>query len=279
MPLPQDARWLITGCSSGLGAALAREVLTRGYAIAATARDTATLKPIMALAPDRVQPLALDLADPQSIADAVSVATRRGPIHVLVNNAGHGYAATTEEGKEEQIRELFDVNFFGAAALIRAVLPSMRQADAGHIVNIGSIAGIRGNPGSAYYAASKFALEGLSDALADEVAAFGVGVTVVEPGPIRTDFTGRSMVVSPAIDAYSGIAGGMRERMKQLHGRQKGDPARIAVLIVDALECPEPPRRLVVGAAAMQAATQKFSDVRADIDKWRERSAATDFGE
>ncbi|MGE0231237.1 MAG: oxidoreductase [Flavobacteriaceae bacterium] len=276
MPLPQDALWLITGCSSGLGAALAREAVGRGYRVAATARDPASLQPLLALAPDRLYPLALDVADAASIERAAQAVGRIGPVHVLVNNAGHGYAATAEEGKDDAIRQLFEVNFFGAAALIRAILPAMRENGAGHIVNVSSIAGIRGNPGSAYYAASKFALEGLSDALADEVSGFGIGVMLLEPGPVRTDFAGRSMVVSPAIDAYAGIAG-MRERMKRLHGHQRGDPARIAALVADALESPAPPRRLVIGKAALEIAGQKLDQIRADIDAWRDRSAATDF--
>ena len=277
MALTADPLWMITGCSTGLGNALARTVLARGCRLLATAREPATLDSLASLGGNRVRVARLDVAEPNDIVAAVEVARAWGGVDILVNNAGYGYMAALEEGEDTKIRRLFDVNVFGTAALMRAVLPSMRAKAAGAIVNIGSMAGISGGSGSAYYAASKFALEGLTDSLAGEVGSLGISVMIVEPGPIRTDFAGRSIVVSPELPAYAQTAGLRRRSVLEANGSQLGDPNRIAELIVTALERPLPPRRLVVGKLAMDVVARKLDEVRAAIESERAASLATDF--
>jgi NAD(P)-dependent dehydrogenase (short-subunit alcohol dehydrogenase family) len=277
MALAADPLWLITGCSTGLGHALARTVLVRGHRLLAAARDPSALGSLVALGGERVRIARLDVADPKDIANTIDAAREWGGVDILVNNAGYGYMAALEEGEDAKIRRLFDVNVFGAAAVMRAVLPSMRAKAAGAIVNIGSMVGISGGPGSAYYAASKFALEGLTDSLAGEVGKLGIDVMIVEPGPVRTDFAGRSIVVSPELPAYAQTAGLRRRSVLQASGTQRGDPNRIAELIVAAVERPVPPRRLVIGELAMDVVARKLDDLRAAIDSERAGSLATDF--
>ena len=185
--------WFITGCSTGLGRALAELIVQRGSRVVVTARDKSAIADIERSAPDRVLALSLDVTRPADI-DAAVAATRErfGRIDVLVNNAGYGYQSTVEEGEEAEIRAQFDTNVFGLFAMTRAVLPLMREQRKGNIINITSVAGLIGYPGSGYYAASKHAVEGWSDALRAEVLPLGIGVTCVEPGPFRTDWAGRS---------------------------------------------------------------------------------------
>src|SRR6202046_286579 len=196
--------WLITGCSTGFGRELALAVLARGWHAAVTARNPADIAGIASAHPERSLALKLDVRERGQIAEAVEqTETRFGAIDVLVNNAGYGYRAAVEEASEQDIRDLFDTNFFGLVFMTQAVLPGMRARKQGHIVNISSVAGRMAHPGSGYYSASKFAVEGLSDGLRKELAPLGIGVTVVEPGGFRTDFAGQA---AQAIADYAGTA-------------------------------------------------------------------------
>ena len=277
MTIPTDALWLITGCSAGLGRALAGEAARRGHRVIATARDPATLEDLRSAAPNRVRTIALDVTDPGAIAVAIAAADAWGGVDVLVNNAGYGYLAAIEEGTDEGIRSVFETNFFGAVALIRAAAPGMRERRHGAIVNISSIAGFVGGAGSGYYAATKFALEGLSDALHDELKPHGVDVMSVQPGPIRTEFAGRSLAIAAPLPAYAETAARRHHWIREMDGRQSGDPDRIAELIVAATMDPEIPRRLFVGNMSMELATKRADVLRETIERWRARSAGTDY--
>src|SRR5271166_802686 len=235
--------WLITGCSSGLGRHLAEAVLAQGWNTVVTARDPARVADLVAAHPYTALAAGLDVGDGEQVKAAVGQAEARfGAIDVLVNNAGHGYRAAVEEGDEAEVDELFASNFFGAVAMIKAVLPGMRKRRLGAIVNVSSIAARRTSPGSGYYAATKCALEGLSDGLRKEVAPLGIKVIVVEPGAFRTDFSGRSLVQShAAIGDYAGTAGRRRKENDETDGQQRGDPARGAEVIIGAVETTDPP--------------------------------------
>ena len=208
MPNTQPV-WFITGCSTGFGRELAKLVIARGWRAVVTARDRAKVADLAEGATDRVLALALDVTDPSQIAQAVSETSKQfGRIDVLVNNAGYGYQSSIEEGEEDKIRAQFDANVFGLFALTRAVLPLMRAQRAGHVLNVTSVAGLVGFPASGYYAATKHAVEGLSDALAAEAGPLGIKVTCIEPGPFRTDWAGRSLIQTPStIPDYAETAG------------------------------------------------------------------------
>ena len=271
--------WFITGCSTGFGEALARRVLDRGWRVAASARGAGRLDSLVEFAPDRAIALDLDVTDQGRIdAAVVSAEQRFGRIDVLVNNAGYGYQATIEEGDEAEIRAQFDANVFGLFALTRAVLPGMRARRRGHVVNITSVAGLVGFPGSGYYAASKHAVEGFSDALAAEVGPLGLHVTCVEPGPFRTDWAGRSLRQTPSgIADYAATAGARLQSTKDISGRQPGDPVRAADAMIAATEHPRPPRHLVLGAFGHQAVTAQLRKRLEEIEAWRETSLGADF--
>jgi len=268
-------QWFITGCSDGLGFALARAALAAGHDVVATARHETALAPLRQVRGGTLRTATLDVTDPARIEQAIADA---GPIDVLVNNAGHGYLAAVEEGEDSRIRRTFEVNFFGAAALIRAVLPGMRERGGGTVVNISSVAGFLAGAGSAYYAASKYALEGLSDALAAEAGPLGVRVLVVEPGPIRTSFAGRSLLSSPSLPAYADSAGRRQEQIRAADGNQAGDPDAIARLIVELVEEETPAQRIILGDMAMRGVARKLEMVAGDLNLLRDRSLATDFG-
>jgi NAD(P)-dependent dehydrogenase (short-subunit alcohol dehydrogenase family) len=262
-----------------LGRALAQRVLASGYRCVVTARDPATVADIVAAQPDAARAVALDVKDPAQRAAAIRVAEEAfGGLDVLVNNAGHGYSAAIEEGEEGPIREMFDTNVFALAALTREVLPRMRQRRRGHIVNVSSVGGLVGNPASGYYNATKFAVEGLSEALAKEVAPFGIRVTIVEPGPFRTEFQGRSMV-APArvIAAYDATAGARRRQLRENSGRQPGDPVRAADAVITAVESPAPPLHLVLGSDGLRRVREKLQALQASMDDWEPVSRGTDF--
>ena len=226
--IAKDAVWLITGCSKGLGRALAEQVIAAGYRLVATARRTDELDDLVAAHPDAAIAVVLDVIEPAQIATALSAAEARfGQVDVLVNNAGYGYLAAIEEGDEADVRALFDTDLFAPVALIKAVLPGMRARRSGHIVNISSIGGLVTYPGIGYYHMVKFGVEAMSDTLAKEVGPLGIGVTVVAPGAFRTDFRGGSIKQSATqIDDYADTAGKGRANTQAGHGKQQGDPAR-----------------------------------------------------
>ena len=271
--------WFITGCSTGFGRELARLVLERGWRAIVTARDKARVADLVDGAGDRALPLALDVADAGQIAAAVQTAEDRfGPVDVLVNNAGYGYQAAIEEGVEEEIRAQFDANVFGLFALTRAVLPSMRARHRGRVINITSVAGFAGFPGSGYYAATKHAVEGWSDALALEVAPLGIKVTCVAPGPFRTDWAGRSLRQTPnRIADYAETAGARMKTTAAATGHQPGDPVRAAEAMIRLTETEDPPRHLVLGAAGLDAVTKRLRQSLDEIEAWREVGLATDY--
>ncbi|MBR7896921.1 oxidoreductase [Burkholderia multivorans] len=271
--------WLITGCSSGLGHHLAQAVLARGWNAVVTARNPAKLQDMVDAYPGTALALPLDVTSRKEIAEAVRQAeVRFGAIDVLVNNAGHGYRAAVEEADESEVDELFGSNFFGPVALTKAVLPGMRARRRGVIVNLSSIAARTPGPGSAYYAATKCALEGLSGGLRNEVEPLGIKVIVVEPGEFRTDFSGRSLRQSRvAIPDYAETAGRRRIENDTRHGHQRGDPERGALAIIKAVEAPDSPHLLLLGSDAVQVVNAALDADRSEVQAWAATSLSTDF--
>jgi NAD(P)-dependent dehydrogenase (short-subunit alcohol dehydrogenase family) len=271
--------WFITGCSTGFGRELAKRVLARGWRVVVTARDKSRVADLVLGAEERALALDLDVNDTGQIKAAVKAALHQfGRIDVLVNNAGYGYMASVEEGEEAQIRTQFDANVFGLFAMTRAVLPAMRAQRSGHVINITSVAGHIGFPGSGYYAASKHAVEGWSDALAAEGEPLGIKVSCVAPGPSRTDWAGRSMTQTPnLIDDYLDTVGARLARTSAGSGSQPGDPVRIAEAMIALTEHPNPARHFVLGAFGIDAVTSSLKHTLAEIEAWREAGLATDF--
>jgi NAD(P)-dependent dehydrogenase (short-subunit alcohol dehydrogenase family) len=271
--------WFITGCSTGLGRALAQRVLARGDRCVVTARDAGAIADIVAPHPETALAVPLDVTDAAQRRNALrEAAARFGALDVLVNNAGHGYAAAVEEGDDAQVRPLFETNFFALAALVREVVPGMRARGSGRIVNVSSIGGLLGMLGSGYYNASKFAVEGLSEALAQEVAPHGIRVTLIEPGPFRTDFQGRSIHRAKArIGAYADTVGARRALQDQSVGSEPGDPVRAADAIIGVVDHPDPPLHLLLGANAVTRARGKLTALLRSIDEWEAVSRGADF--
>ena len=269
--------WLISGCSTGIGRELVRAVLDHGHRVVATARNPDSLAEF---ADHRDVLIAtLDVTDPAHIAAAVTAAEARfGRIDVLVNNAGYGYLSAVEEGEDAEVRAMFETNVFGLINLTKAVLPGMRARRHGHVVNISSMGGLIGFPGIGYYNATKFAVEGLSEALAKECAALGIRVTVVEPGPFRTDWAGRSLKVpkTPIAD-YAETAGARRATVQGYSGTQPSDPVRAARAIIMAVEAPNPPLHLVLGRVALDQVDAKIDEFKAEMESWRQVALDTDY--
>ena len=277
--IDKNAVWFITGCSTGFGRELASLILGRGSRAVVTARNQAQVQDLATSAPDRALPLTLDVTDRAQIADAVRAAEERfGAIDVLVNNAGYGYMAAIEEGDDADVRAMFEANFFGLIAMTQAVLPGMRARKRGHIVNISSQGGLVGFPGVGFYNATKFAVEGLSEALAGELKPLGLGVTVVAPGPFRTDWAGRSLKgPKHEIEAYAETAGARRRNIAGYSGKQAGDPVRAAAAIVEAVESQAPPLHLLLGRTALDIVRGKLGQFQAEIDRWESTSLSADF--
>ena len=271
--------WFITGCSSGFGHELAKLVLARGWRAVVTAREKSRVAELANNAHADCLALDLDVTDSRQIGPAVTAAEARfGRIDVLVNNAGYGYQASIEEGEEAQIRSLFDADVFGLFAMTRAVLPGMRTNRSGHVINISSVAGLIGLPGSGYYAAAKHAVEGWSDALAAEVKPLGIKVTCIAPGPFRTDFAGRSLRQTPnRIADYAGTAGARLKATLEGSGNQPGDPVRAAEAMIRITEADNPPRHLVLGAFGIDVVANKLRSTLAEIEVWRGVGIATDY--
>jgi NAD(P)-dependent dehydrogenase (short-subunit alcohol dehydrogenase family) len=272
-----DKTWFVTGASTGFGKAFVEEALARGGRAIATARDTAALAYLSGQPADRVLTLPLDVTRRDQIAAAIAAAGAFGGIDVLVNNAGYGFLGGVEESGDEEIEAQFAVNFFGALNLIRAALPGMRERRKGYIVNLSSIAGLRGFSGAGYYSATKFALEGLCEALAGEVADFGIRVMLVEPGYFRTDFSGRSIgVTRHAHPAYPELAQ-RRERIRAGDGTQPGDPVRGVRAVVAAMEAESPPLRLPLGPDGYELANDVCRTRLGEAERWRKTSEGTSF--
>lgn len=269
--------WFITGCSTGFGRELAKLIIARGWPAVVTARNKAQVEDLATS--DRVLALELDVTDGKEIDAAVKAAEEKfGAIDVLVNNAGYGYLTTVEEGEEKEIRAMFEANVFGLFALARAVLPGMRKRRRGHIINITSVGGHIGNPGSGYYAATKHAVEGWSKSLAAETAPLGIKVTAVAPGPFRTDWAGRSMTQTEnRIADYAEIVGTRLAAVSANSGKQAGDPVRAGEAMIKLTESENPPLHIVFGAQGLGVVTNNLKQKLAEIEAWRELGLSTDF--
>jgi NAD(P)-dependent dehydrogenase (short-subunit alcohol dehydrogenase family) len=271
--------WFITGCSTGFGRELATLLLARGERVVLTARKPDQLTDLVTGHDDTALALELDVTNTAQVKAAVKQAEEHfGQIDVLVNNAGYGYLAAIEEGEDEQVRAMFETNFFGLVATTNAVLPGMRARKSGHIVNVSSIGGLVSFGATGYYHATKYAVEGLSESLAIELEPLNIKVLIVEPGPFRTDWAGRSLLESKTtIPDYDSTAGDRRRKSKANSGKQVGDPVRGAQAIIDTVIAPNPPLRLVLGKPALDLAYKKLESVKHDLDTWRETTLSADF--
>ena len=269
--------WFITGCSTGFGLELAKQAIEHGYRTVMTARDPSKLEGYGATDNDLV--LKLDVTQPDQVAAAIKAAEARfGAIDVLVNNAGIGYFAAIEEGEEAEVRKMFEVNVFGLNRMTQAVLPRMRERHSGCIVNFSSIGGIKAFPALGYYNATKFAVEGLSEALWQEVEPLGIRVMLVEPSGFRTDWAGRSANESARqIDDYMATAGNTRAGVRASSGKQPGDPVRAAKAIVLAVASGNPPHHLLLGNDAFDGAMAKLDELRKDFTAGEAVARAADF--
>ncbi|MFM0001420.1 oxidoreductase [Paraburkholderia dipogonis] len=271
--------FLITGVSSGFGRAFAQAALDAGHTVVGTVRNEAARDAFTALAAERAHAVVLDVTDFEAIAPAVAAITQTvRPIDVLVNNAGYGHEGTLEESPLDDLRRQFDVNVFGAVAMIKAVLPAMRERRSGHIINVTSMGGFITMPGIAYYCGSKFALEGITDALAKEVAGFGIKVTAVAPGSFRTDWAGRSMVrASRSVADYDTLFDPIREAREAKSGKQAGDPRKAAQALLEIVAAKNPPVHLLLGNDALDLVKTKLAALNEEIEQWEPLSRSTDF--
>ena len=269
--------WFITGCSTGFGHEMAKQLLEHDYKVVITARNKDDLSKFAGH--DNALILKLDVTDQAQINAAVKAAENHfGHIDVLVNNAGIGYFAAVEEGEEADIKNIFDINVFGISRMIKAVLPNMRKLKKGFIVNLSSIAGLYSIPSLGYYNATKFAVEGLSEALWQEVEPLGIKVMLVEPSGFRTDWAGRSADESKQqIADYAATAGKLRNMLRDISGKQPGDPVRAVQAIIKAVESAQPPHRLLLGNDAFEAATAKLKNLNKEFLAWESVSRGADY--
>ena len=270
--------WLVTGASSGFGRTISEEALRRGERVAVTARNPEDVADFRERYPETALPVRLDVTDGASIAQAVErTSAWAGTLDVVVNNAGYGVHGAIEEVSDEETRQIFDVNVFGLLRVTRAVLPLMRQQGRGHVVNLSSMGGLVAGAGSGVYAATKFAVEGISEALRAEVAPLGIRVTVSEPGPFRTDFNGRSIQVARAsLPAYADTAGRRSAALRSSSGKQPGNPDKAARILCDIVASAEPPFHLLLGNAAVDRVRPKLTALMEEIARWEEVSRSAD---
>ena len=273
--------WFITGCSTGFGRELAKQLLENDYRVVVTARNADKVEDLVEINADNALAINLDVTDKAQVAHAVAKAVEHfGKIDVLVNNAGFGYFGAIEESEEAEVRAMFEANFWGLAEMTRAVLPKMRENKSGTIVNISSIGGLVGNPGVGYYNATKFAVNGFSEALAKEVAPLGIKIVTVEPSGFRTDWAGRSAnEATNTIADYAETAGANKDTIRGYSGNQPGDPVRAAKAIIQAVESENPPLNLLLGKAALRGARTKLETLKKDFDAWAEITEGADFPE
>lgn len=271
--------WLITGASRGIGARIAEAALAQGDAVVATSRSADSVTERLG-ASDALLPLALDVTDEAQARHVVGAALERfGRIDVLVNNAGYGLLGAVEEATADEVRRLYETNVFGLLNVTRAVLPAMRARRAGHVINISSLGGVRSAAGFGVYCSTKFAVEGLTEALHAELAPLGVHATVVEPGYFRTEFLDTaSLSVSPLVlEDYAESAGAVREAARRINLNQPGDPVRLAQAVVQLVASPTPPLRLPLGTDTLQTIADKHAFVEKETAAWRDLAASTDF--
>jgi NAD(P)-dependent dehydrogenase (short-subunit alcohol dehydrogenase family) len=276
--MPEPKTFLITGASSGFGRAIAAAAVVAGHSVVGTVRREADRQAFEALGPERAEAVLLDVTDFAAIDDVVrGIQARRGPIDVLVNSAGYGHEGVLEESPLEEMRRQLDANLFGAVAMIKAVLPSMRERRSGRIINITSIAGWVGLPGIAFYTASKYALEGVSEVLAREVEPFGVKVTALAPGSFRTDWAGRSMIRSERrIPDYDALFDPIRQARTDKSGKQNGDPERLAQVVLDLVAMEDPPVHLLLGNDALALVEPALKRQLEQIRAWEPVTRSTD---
>ena len=273
--------WFITGCSTGFGRELSKYLLENDYRVVVTARNAGKIQDLVEINKENSLALELDVTDKAQVAEAVADAEKHfGRIDVLVNNAGFGYFGAIEESEEKEVRQMFEANFWGLAEMTRAVLPKMRERKSGAIVNISSIGGLVGFPGVGYYNATKFAVNGFSEALQKELKPLGIDVIIVEPSGFRTDWAGRSAnEAANTISDYAETAGANKEAIRGYSGKQPGDPVRAAKAIVKAVESENPPKNLLLGRAALKNARLKLDNLKEEFDAWAETSEGADFPE
>jgi NAD(P)-dependent dehydrogenase (short-subunit alcohol dehydrogenase family) len=271
--------WFITGCSTGFGRELAKYLLENDYRVVVTARNAEKVRDLVEINKQNALAIALDVTDKKQVAEAAAKAEEHfGAIDVLVNNAGFGYFGAIEESEDAEVRSMFETNFWGLAEMTRAVLPKMRARRSGTIVNVSSIGGFVGFPGVGYYNATKFAVNGFSEALQKELAPLGVKVIVVQPSGFRTDWAGRSANDAPhTIADYAETAGANQAAIRGYSGNQPGDPVRAAKAIVKAVEAENPPFNLLLGRAALKNARLRLDGLKKDFDDWAEVSEGADF--
>jgi NAD(P)-dependent dehydrogenase (short-subunit alcohol dehydrogenase family) len=271
--------WLITGCSTGFGRELATNALEAGHKVVVTARNPKDIQDIVLKFADASIAVTLDVTNPEDIKSSVQQSMEKfGRIDVLVNNAGIGYFGAIEESEEDEVRRMFEINFFGLANMTKEVLPIMRKQKSGHIVNIASIGGLVSFPAVGFYNATKYAVDGLSESLAKETKPLGIKVTVIAPSGFRTDWAGRSANNSKTvIEDYATTAGQNKNNIRGDSGNQPGDPVRAAKAIIKAVESENPPMRLLLGAAALKGARNKLNELKKDFDAWEETTVRADF--
>ena len=273
--------WFITGCSTGFGLLLAHELLKRGERVIATARDASKLDDLLTLYPDTARTFKLDVTKPDEIDSVARVAlTAFGHIDVLVNNAGYGVNGAIEEVSEDEFEPMFQTNLYGLIRVTKAFLPHFRERRSGHIFNFSSIGGLIGGAGWGFYSATKFAVEGLSEALAAEMKPLGVHVTIIEPGPFRTDFLGRSgKLAAKEFPEYKDTAGKAREYLKTNAGKQPGDPQKAIEAVITVADSPEPPVQLILGKIALTRFRGKLAQWEKEIGAWESVTLGADFPE
>lgn len=280
MAIAVSKTFLITGVSSGLGRAFAEGALQAGHRVIGTVRRTSDAEAFAAFAPDRAHPLVLDVTDFDAIPAAVAEAERQvGVIDVLVNNAGYGHEGVLEESSMDDLQRQFAANVFGPVAMMKAVLPGMRERRRGHIINVTSMGGFITMPGISFYCGNKFALEGISEALGKELADFGIRVTALAPGQFRTDWAGRSMERTPrTIADYDKVMDPIRAARQAKSGNQPGDPAKAAQTLLALVNSETVPVRLFLGDDALALVEQKLKAMKIELDAWDALSRSTSFG-
>jgi NADP-dependent 3-hydroxy acid dehydrogenase YdfG len=276
----QQKVWFITGCSTGFGRHIAKQAIEAGYKVVVTARNVEQVQDIVSGNEENTIALPLDVTNKEQITSAVTQTIEKfGHIDILVNNAGIGYFSSVEESLEEETRRMFEINFWGLMHMTNAVLPHMRAQKSGHIINFSSIGGLASFPTLGYYHATKYAVEGISESLAKELTPFNIAVTLIEPSGFRTDWGGRSSVKTDTQipELKESVVGQMLKGVQLSNGHESGDPEKAAAAVIKVVESSKPPLRLLLGKAAYQAATHKFTTMLADMEEWKEITINADF--
>lgn len=277
--MKKEKVWLITGCSTGLGRAISENVLAAGYRAAVGARKLNDVQDLADKYPESALAVKLDVTEPEDIRNSIEQTQKKfGTIDVVVNNAGIGYFAAIEESEDAAVRKMFEVNFFGLASLNKAVLPLFRQKRSGHIINIASVGALIVYPSLGFYHATKFAVDGYSEALSKEVSPLGIKVILIEPSAFRTEWAGSNASGSQTeITDYAPTAGAAKQAYLDSYGKQAGDPDRAAQAIIKVVESATPPLRLLLGVEALEEARKKLTELQKDIDNWEETTIGADF--